>query len=42
MQHTSKLLITTDRPTVILAKTVKGYAFSAIEGQNPRPQCEEA
>ncbi|MDC1436078.1 pyruvate dehydrogenase (acetyl-transferring), homodimeric type [Gammaproteobacteria bacterium] len=26
---------TTDRPTVILAKTVKGYAFSAIEGQNP-------
>ena len=26
---------TTDRPTVILAKTVKGYAFSAVEGQNP-------
>lgn len=26
---------TIDRPTVILAKTVKGYAFSAVEGQNP-------
>ena len=26
---------TTDRPTVILAKTVKGYAFSSVEAQNP-------
>ena len=26
---------TTDRPTVILAKTVKGYAFPSVEGQNP-------
>ncbi|MDG2091165.1 MAG: pyruvate dehydrogenase (acetyl-transferring), homodimeric type [Gammaproteobacteria bacterium] len=30
-----KAVDTTDRPTVILAKTVKGYAFSAIQGQNP-------
>ncbi len=26
---------TLDRPTVILAKTVKGYAFSSVEAQNP-------
>jgi len=25
---------TTDRPTVILAKTIKGYAFASAEGQN--------
>ena len=24
----------TERPTVILAKTIKGYAFSSVEGQN--------
>tara|TARA_R110002110_G_scaffold95455_1_gene246805 strand:- start:383680 stop:386361 length:2682 start_codon:yes stop_codon:yes gene_type:complete len=26
---------TTDRPTVILAKTIKGYAFPSVEGSNP-------
>jgi pyruvate dehydrogenase E1 component len=25
---------TNDRPTVILAKTIKGYAFASVEGQN--------